>query len=80
MVLRWTLGFTAAGAFFDFLRALPDQIQALAPVGWLTEMSGRILPFSAQGFGWAVPAVVGLAVGMAVVKIRRTDNNRISGL
>lgn len=64
VVLRWTLGFTATGAFFDFLRVLPDQIQALEPVGWLADVSGRLLPFSEQGFGWAVPAVVGLAVGL----------------
>ena len=64
VVLRWTLGFTAAAAVFDFLRALPGQMQDLAPVGWLTELSGRLLPFSEQGFGWAVPAVLGLAVGL----------------
>ena len=72
VVLRWTLGFTAAGALFDLLRALPGQIRALEPVGWLADISGRLLPFSAQGFGWAVPAVVGLAVGLVTVKFRHT--------
>ena len=26
-VLRWTIGFTAAGAVFDFLRALPEGLR-----------------------------------------------------
>ena len=73
VVLRWTLGFTAVAAFFDFLRALPGQMQELAPVGWLADLSGRILPFSEQGFGWVVPAVLGLAVGLMC---RRREQRR----
>ena len=73
VVLRWTLGFTAAAAIFDFLRALPGQMQDLAPLGWLADLSGRILPFSEQGFGWVVPAVLGLAVGLMC---RRREQRR----
>ncbi len=71
-VLRWTLGFTAAAAFFDFLRALPEQAQAFLHVEAVADFAGAVLPLSEQGFGWVVPALVGLGIGAVTVKWRRT--------
>jgi LIVCS family branched-chain amino acid:cation transporter len=59
-VLQWTIGFTAAAAVLDFLRALPAGTGLKA----LGEAAGGAVPFTAQGFGWVCPALAGLCVGL----------------
>ena len=65
-VFAWTTGFTAAGAIFDFLRALPDAVKDGTWIGRAADFGSGLLPFSAIGFGWIWPAVIGFAIGMAV--------------
>ena len=69
-VLRWTVGFTAAAAVFDFLRALPEGTRALARLDGLVALSERYIPFIQAGFGWVVPALIGLALGLALRGLR----------
>ena len=66
MVLRWTVGFTAAGAVFDFLRALPEGLRDVLHLEAVTHAAAEVLPFSEQGFGWVCPALAGLLIGLAV--------------
>ena len=66
MVLRWTVGFTAAGAVFDFLRALPEGLRDILHLEAVTQTASGVLPFSEQGFGWVCPALAGLLIGLAV--------------
>ena len=72
-VLRWTIGFTAAAAGFDFLRALPAGARAFLPLERAAALAEAFLPLFAQGFGWVCPAALGLCVGLALraVKARR---------
>ena len=65
-VLRWTIGFTAAGAVFDFLRALPAGLKDALHLEALIQAASGVLPFSEQGFGWVCPALAGLLIGLAV--------------
>ena len=65
-VLRWTIGFTAAGAVFDFLRALPAGVKDALHLEALIQAASGVLPFSEQGFGWVCPALTGLLIGLAV--------------
>lgn len=65
-VFAWTTGLTAAGAIFDFLRALPDAVKDGTWIGKAADFGSGLLPFSAIGFGWICPAVIGFAIGMAV--------------
>lgn len=66
MVLRWTVGFTAAGAVFDFLRALPEGLRDVLHLEAVTRTASGVLPFSEQGFGWVCPSLAGLLIGLAV--------------
>ena len=70
-VFAWTTGFTAAGAIFDFLRALPDAVKDGTWIGRAADFGSGLLPFSAIGFGWICPAVIGFAIGMAVHFVKR---------
>ena len=65
-VLRWALGFTAAAAVFDFLRALPEDARSLAHLDGLVALAERYIPFLQAGFGWVIPALAGLALGLAL--------------
>ena len=65
-VLRWTIGFTAAAAVFDFLRALPEGARDVLHVNGVVDLAARILPLSDSGFGWVCPAVVGLLIGLVM--------------
>ena len=70
IVLRWTIGATAAAAVFDLLRALPESARALLRLDPVIEAAGALLPLSAQGFGWVVPALAGLLIGLAFRAVR----------
>lgn len=65
-VLRWTIGFTAAGAVFDFLRALPEGLRDVLHLETVIRAVSGVLPFSEQGFGWVCPALAGLLIGLGV--------------
>ena len=69
-VLRWTIGFTAAAAFFDFLRALPEGTRAFLHLDPVIKASGTLLPLSGQGFGWVCPALAGLLIGLLIRTVR----------
>ena len=62
-VARWVVACTGLAAFFDLLGALPEALVTTPPVTALTGLAGRVLPGYAVGFGWVVPALVGLVVG-----------------
>lgn len=66
-VLAWTVGFTIPAAVLDLICALPKDSAAarlLAPVAGLA----RWLPLADKGFGWVVPALAGLLVGLVLAK------------
>ena len=66
-VLAWTVGFTIPAAVLDLICALPQGSAAarlLAPVAGLA----RWLPLADKGFGWVVPALAGLLVGLVLAK------------
>ena len=66
-VLAWTVGFTIPAAVLDLVCALPKGSAAarlLAPVAGLA----RWLPLADKGFGWVVPALAGLLVGLVLAK------------
>ena len=65
-VLRWTIGFTAVAAIFDFLRALPEGARDVLHVNGVVDLAARILPLSDSGFGWVCPAAVGLLIGLVM--------------
>lgn len=71
VVLRWTIGCTAVAALVDFARALPAASRAALHLDGVIAAAERVLPLAAQGFGWVLPALLGLAIGLAVRAARR---------
>jgi len=83
VVARTVVAFTAVAAFFDLLAALPDAVAQTPVVAALTGAAGRVLPGYAVGFGWIVPALAGLVVGLAVhaaTRGRRDDARRTTSV
>lgn len=63
IVYQCTMAFTAFGAIFDLLRALPEEISSSPAIEKITETAVWFMPFSKQGFGWICPAIAGFAIG-----------------
>ena len=57
--------FTLAAALLDFARTLPEAARAALHVQPLLELAARWLPLYPLSLGWVVPALAGLAVGLA---------------
>ncbi|HIV11509.1 MAG TPA: branched-chain amino acid transport system II carrier protein [Candidatus Pullilachnospira stercoravium] len=68
LVLRFTLGFTAVAAVFDFLGALPAALRELLHINPVVSQVQTWLPLASQGFGWICPALLGLVIGLMVRK------------
>lgn len=65
-VYCFVTAFTFIPAFFDFLKTLPFNIDV--------SFIGKIIPFFDLGFGWIVPALLGLVIGL--IFDRTKLNNR----
>lgn len=70
-VLKWTIGCTAVASVFDLLRTLPGETQAFFHLEGVVELAQNWLPLCKQGFGWVLPAFVGLVIGLMLRRVRR---------
>ena len=75
-VLRWTLGFTGVAAMVDFLRTLPEGTKEFLHISGVTELAETWIPLAGQGQGWALPAGIGLVIGLL---IRRKKQKKAAG-
>ena len=76
IVYQYTMAFTAFGAIFDFLRALPEAISASPVIARVTDTAATFLPFSEQGFGWVCPTLAGFVIGLLACRVRRKTLER----
>ena len=53
---------TMFAALFDMFNALPENIKPVK----IVELAQNYLPLFKYGFGWVVPAVIGLIAGIAI--------------
>lgn len=72
-VLRWTIGCTAVASVFDLLRTLPEGTRALLHLEPVIALAETWLPLCKQGFGWVVPALMGLVIGLVLRRVRCTE-------
>ena len=70
-VLRWTIGCTAVAALADLLRTLPEGTRAVLHLEDVVTLAETWLPLCKAGFGWLVPAVIGLVIGLVLRRVRR---------
>lgn len=57
------------GAAFAFIIAIIQQIEAFAG----KDIISHVLPMNSMGFGWIVPAIIGVVLGAIVAKVRGKD-------
>ena len=62
VIHRWTTGLVSIAAILDFLVAVPLSL----PGGDQLERAAPMLPPQSAGFGWVLPAVIGLTVGLVL--------------
>ena len=70
-VLRWTIGCTAVAALADLLRTLSEGTRAVLHLEGVVTLAETWLPLCKAGFGWLVPAVIGLVIGLVLRRVRR---------
>ena len=70
-VLRWTIGCTAVAALADLLRTLPEGTRAVLHLEGVVSLVETWLPLCKAGFGWLVPALIGLVIGLMLRRARR---------
>ena len=70
-VLRWTIGCTAVAALADLLRTLPEGTRAVLHLEGVVSLAETWLPLCKAGFGWLVPALIGLVIGLVLRRVRR---------
>ena len=74
LVVRSIMTMVVFSSVFDFIKALPPTwLTAFGLNGFVTALTA-VLPFFAQGFGWILPALLGLVIGI-ILKILRTKTN-----
>ena len=54
-------------AFFDFIKALPEAWTAAIGADGIIALCDRYLPFFTYGFGWVVPTMAGLMIGLVIL-------------
>ncbi|MDD7758117.1 MAG: branched-chain amino acid transport system II carrier protein [Aerococcus suis] len=65
---KWVTVFTFVPAIFDFVKSLPEPVYSwLGGNGWVA-VGETIFPFFTYGFGWILPAIIGLIVGLFMTK------------
>lgn len=64
--------FTFFAAIFDFIKALAKSLpDAMAgKLGYAIEFAEKVFPWFKLGLGWLVPALIGLALGLAIRALR----------
>lgn len=69
-IFKTTIIFTSIFSIFDFLKNLPDILASTSIVEFVLGFAGKILPGFSLGFGWVIPAILGLVLGFIISKIR----------
>ena len=74
-VFRWTIGVTLVAAVYDLFNALPKTLLESWRLTSVVEKVGGFLPFANLGLAWVCPALLGLAIGVAVHLSHRSRMN-----
>lgn len=69
IVYKWAIAFTFLAAIFDFLKALPEPVNINPLVVSMVNFAKQVLPGFELGFGWVLPACLGLLLGLIFWKL-----------
>lgn len=76
IVYRWTTALTLIPAIFDALGAAPAIITRQGWVQALLSLDAQYLPLAKLGLDWALPALIGLLIGLAWHALRQISRAR----
>lgn len=67
-----TISLTTIAAIFDFIVSFPkDSIIPNEFIETVANLGNRILPFFDIGFGWVIPALLGIIIGFAITNMNK---------
>ena len=71
-IFSTTILFTTLAAIFDFIVSFPrDSIIPNNFIDIVSNVGNKILPFFSIGFGWFIPALIGLIIGFSISKMTK---------
>ena len=77
-IFTLTILFTAIFSIFDFLKALPENISKTESVSKIVDFAKNYLPAFDLGFGWFVPALVGLILALIIIFVKKEKLKEIN--
>ncbi|MBQ9686214.1 MAG: branched-chain amino acid transport system II carrier protein [Oscillospiraceae bacterium] len=70
-VYAWVTAGAFLAAIFDFFKTLPEGLRAALHLDPLVAAAAKIFPLFNLGFGWLVPSLIGLVIGLVLSKHRK---------
>lgn len=77
-IFSFTIFFTAIFSIFDLLKALPENISSTYSISRIVDFAKNYLPAFELGFGWLIPAVFGIILGLLISIIKKEKIKEIN--
>ena len=77
-IFSLTILFTAIFSIFDLLKALPKNISSTDSISKIVDFAKNYLPAFELGFGWLIPALFGIILGLLISIIKKEKIKEIN--
>lgn len=77
-IFSFTIFFTAIFSIFDLLKALPKNISSTDSISRIVDFAKNYLPAFELGFGWFIPAIFGIILGLLISIIKKEKIKEIN--
>lgn len=77
-IFSLTILFTAIFSIFDLLKALPKNISSTNSISRIVDFAKNYLPAFELGFGWLIPAIFGIILGLLISIIKKEKIKEIN--
>lgn len=77
-IFSLTILFTAIFSIFDLLKALPENISSTDSISRIVDFAKNYLPAFELGFGWLIPAIFGIILGLLISIIKKEKIKEIN--
>ena len=78
IIFSLTILFTAIFSIFDLLKALPKNISSTNSISKIVDFAKNYLPAFELGFGWLIPAIFGIILGLLISIIKKEKIKEIN--
>ena len=78
IIFSLTILFTAIFSIFDLLKALPKNISSTNSISRIVDFAKNYLPAFELGFGWLIPAIFGIILGLLISIIKKEKIKEIN--